>query len=437
MAKKKSGPPPGPTKTFKYGMPIYGLAWPEGTTFYVCGGGGSVSSGIKNRLVCAEADNGELTDQIAEYQFGLKCPMRLAIAPGGKSILFAIGNGGIQRLDVEQRDKIPRFIEITGSLEERIKSIALDVKAIAFHPSGDYMALGAEDGSIAVYEWPSLKVKLDLSGARKLSEEAIKDLDFVPYTPATEASSQVPSRAAVAKALMVILDNGSAVALDVDKGGAVLSRVQLATKSDLKNDKVLLISSNERLLLHHLPPGMERAEFSRVKCRALQGARASLTCLMNNRNGCHVGLWELGDDGLLSMRAACKAADAAGACMDVSADGSLVAVGTSEGDVVLLGCRPYLRVVKRFPRAHMVFTTNITFNKEATYVLSSSLDASATVNSTALSQPADFKKILVIIMLFITVILMCLLQLVRVLKKRGMTMAEIYALAGLRPREEL
>ncbi|GIL72850.1 hypothetical protein Vretimale_4521 [Volvox reticuliferus] len=343
----------------------------------------------------------------------------------------------MQRLDVEHRGKVPRFIEITGSLEERIKGITTDVKAIAFHPSGDYVALGADDGSIAVYEWPSLKVKLDLSGTRKLSEEAIKDLDFVPYTAATEASSQVPNRAAAVKALMVILDNGSAVALDVDKGGVVLCRVQLGTKGELKNDKVLLISSDQRLLLHHLPPGMERAEFSRVKCRTPQGARASLTCLMNNRNGCHVGLWELGDDGLLSMRAACKAADAAGACMDVSADGSLVAVGTSEGDVVLLGCRPHLRVVKRFPRAHMVFTTNITFNKEATYVLSSSLDASATVNSTALPQPADFKKILVFVMLFITVMLMCLLQVVRMLKREGMTVKEIYALVGLRPKEEL
>jgi hypothetical protein len=72
----KAGPPPGPTKTFKYGMPLYGLAWPAGDTWYACGGGGSVSSGIKNRLVCAEAHHGLLTDQTAEHQFGLDCPTR-------------------------------------------------------------------------------------------------------------------------------------------------------------------------------------------------------------------------------------------------------------------------------------------------------------------------------------------------------------------------
>ena len=41
--------------SFKYGAPLYGVAWPEGNTFYVCGGGGSTASGIKNRWVCFHA----------------------------------------------------------------------------------------------------------------------------------------------------------------------------------------------------------------------------------------------------------------------------------------------------------------------------------------------------------------------------------------------
>lgn len=49
-----------------------------------------------------------------------------------------------------------------GSLAERLASITMDVKAIVFHPSGDYLALGGEDGSVLVYEWPSMKNKLDL-----------------------------------------------------------------------------------------------------------------------------------------------------------------------------------------------------------------------------------------------------------------------------------
>ncbi len=83
MGKKPSAAsqPAGPTKTFKYGMPLYGLVWPEGPTFYTCGGGGSTKSGIQNRLVSAEANAGLLTDQTGEYIFGKDCPMRCAL-PG-------------------------------------------------------------------------------------------------------------------------------------------------------------------------------------------------------------------------------------------------------------------------------------------------------------------------------------------------------------------
>ncbi|KXZ56644.1 hypothetical protein GPECTOR_1g580 [Gonium pectorale] len=393
---KKGSASPGPTNTFKYGMPLYGLAWPEGATFFLCGGGGH---GIKNRLVCAEAHRGVLTDQTAEYLFGTDCPTRLAVTPSGKSIVFAMGNGGIRRLDLDTRGKMPRFSEVTGSLEERLKSITTDVKVMSFHPSGDYLALGGDDGSVVV-------------GDRKLSDETIKDLDFVPWA-GPGAAGQAGSRAAGnGKALMVILDNGSAAVVDLDRGGHVLCRAQLAK-------------------------GMENANFSRVRCRTHEGERATLVCLMNNRSGCHVGLWELGDDGLLSMRAACKVADGPGACMDASSDGVLVAVGTSEGDVALVGSRPHLRVIKRFPKAHMVFTTNIAFNHDASYVLSTSADASATVNATALPPPPDFKRILALLLIFVSLLLLILLQTVRVLKQRGMSLGEIYEMVGLRRRDEL
>ena len=70
---------------------------------------------------------------------------------------------------------------------------------------------------------------------------------------------------------------------------------------------------------------MENAQFARVKCRMMPvpasgGAaaaaaaaagdsgplRATLVCLMNNRAGSYVALWELDEDGLLSMRNSCK-----------------------------------------------------------------------------------------------------------------------------------
>lgn len=53
---KKGGQKAAAPNTFKYGMPVYGLVWPEGNTFYICGGGGH---GIKNRHVVARTSLSE------------------------------------------------------------------------------------------------------------------------------------------------------------------------------------------------------------------------------------------------------------------------------------------------------------------------------------------------------------------------------------------
>ncbi len=58
----------------------------------------------------------------------------------------------------------------------------------------------------------------------------------------------------------------------------------------------------------------------------------------------------------------------------------------------LVGTRPHMRLVKRFPKAHMVFCTAIAFNADASWLLSASADASATLNSTALPPPPDPAK---------------------------------------------
>ncbi|KAG2499356.1 hypothetical protein HYH03_002931 [Edaphochlamys debaryana] len=447
MGKQQAGgPKAGPIKTFKYGMPLYGLAWPAGDTFYVCGGGGAVSSGIKNRLVCAEATGGSLTDQTGEFHFGLDCPTRLIVSPDAKSIVFAMGKGGIQRLDMDVgKGKPPKFTEVTGAIADRCKAIKIpDVKAMAFHPSGELLALGGDDGSLVVYEWPSLKVKLDLSGDKKMAD-AVKDLAFAPHAvpgpnaPASSApapSASGPWRGS-GRALVAVLDNGSAHVLDLDRGGALLCKAAMAKGPEFKSDKVMLITSEDRLLLHHLPPGMESAQFTRVTCRGAEGERPTLVCLMNNRAGCHVALWELGDDGLLSMRAACRAAEAPGACLDATADGGMAAVCTSEGDVVLVACRPHVRVLKRFPKQHMVFTTCITFSADGAHVLSTAADASATINSTAVAPPPDLKKILFLILIFLAIVMMCLRQFIKVMKAQGYSHEEIRAMLGFRPKTEL
>ena len=51
-----------------------------------------------------------------------------------------------------------------GVLQERLAGTRqLIVNAMAFHPSGEYLALGCDDGSLVVYDWPSMTPKLELT----------------------------------------------------------------------------------------------------------------------------------------------------------------------------------------------------------------------------------------------------------------------------------
>eukprot|EP00201_Polytomella_parva_P011790 CAMPEP_0175053750 /NCGR_PEP_ID=MMETSP0052_2-20121109/9104_1 /TAXON_ID=51329 ORGANISM="Polytomella parva, Strain SAG 63-3" /NCGR_SAMPLE_ID=MMETSP0052_2 /ASSEMBLY_ACC=CAM_ASM_000194 /LENGTH=253 /DNA_ID=CAMNT_0016318331 /DNA_START=31 /DNA_END=791 /DNA_ORIENTATION=- len=236
------------TDKFKYGMPIYSIAWPPGDTFYLCGGGGSTSSGIKNRVVSATCKNGKLSDQTGEYLFGKNCPMRMVVSPDGKFLVVAVSKGGIRVLRISKDPNVNpsarnsiSFTEIevdqspfhvpspastlaavtastvksnSSSLLRSITSPAAtlsplasqslspsqvllpppippkmhEVTSLAFHPSGHHMAFGCEDGSLIILNWPSLTVLMKLSGPSALPSE-IKDLDF---HPAPQNPSAVP-----------------------------------------------------------------------------------------------------------------------------------------------------------------------------------------------------------------------------------------------------
>ncbi|MEW5309888.1 MAG: hypothetical protein WDW38_001734 [Sanguina aurantia] len=360
-------------KTFKYGMPIYGLAWPAGDVFYICGGGGSTASGIKNRLVMAQGKAGGLSDQVADFNFGSNCPMRLAVTPDSRSIVFAMGTGGLRRLDVNPAAEAPKPAEVSDALQARMSQVKGEVKSLAFNASGTLLALGGDDGSLAVHEWPSMDVKMNLSGDRKL-KDSVKDVDF--------------STAEGSTAVAAVLDNGSLELWDWESG-RLLSRLERPKGHQFKSDRVIMMSSSTHTMLQQLPAGMEAVSFSRVKF-ARDGTGRMLT-LLNNRSGCFVGSWVPRTDGMVGMvalHASVRASEQPGGCFDVSADGSKVAVGDPEGGVVVLRSQPLL-VLRRAAKCHMVFTTAVAFSPDGLHLLSTSADASVTLTSTLPQSPSS------------------------------------------------
>lgn len=83
-----------PDDKFKFGMPLFCAEWPSKLHFMIGGGGGTASTGIKNRsfsvlqisstwclrLLIAKYEGGVMSDQISEHSLEMQFPVRQAIA---------------------------------------------------------------------------------------------------------------------------------------------------------------------------------------------------------------------------------------------------------------------------------------------------------------------------------------------------------------------
>ncbi|KAG1651597.1 hypothetical protein FOA52_006949 [Chlamydomonas sp. UWO 241] len=380
-------------------------------------------------MVCAESRKGQLTDQVADHLFGTDCPMRMALSPNGKSIVFAMSEG-IKRLDQDTKGRVPKFFEIQGDLADKLSSIKGEVKALAFHPSGSHLAVGCASGELRVYEWPSLKVKFQLSGDKKLSD-AVRDLDFSPQLPATASGPALPA----GRVLGLTVDDGTCELWDWERG-VVLVRLAPG-KLRQRMERAISMSSDRRTTVQQLPRGIERVQLSKLRF-ARDGTGDLLTLLNSPVCGASVARWggaaALGlgaaDAPELPVLASCrKVCDPPATCFDASRDGTLLAFGTSEGGVVVttsVGCVPVRKVLK----GHMVFTTGIVFSADSRSVVSTSADASAlvtTVGPAALKQAVRLEngrklsvgRVLLVVLLLLAVVAKVLLQAWREAKRRG------------------
>ena len=43
----------------------------------------------------------------------------MALTPNGKSLVFAMGQGGIRRLDQDTKGRFPKFVSMTGKWRKR------------------------------------------------------------------------------------------------------------------------------------------------------------------------------------------------------------------------------------------------------------------------------------------------------------------------------
>ncbi|KAF6263968.1 hypothetical protein COO60DRAFT_1698480 [Scenedesmus sp. NREL 46B-D3] len=132
----------------KYGMALYGAAWPKGEYFFVCGGGGH---GLVNRIVWGQYKDGRCSDQIGEYKLGKETPMRMLMCPWGASLLLGNANGGIRLLQICSDDPVehrPKLVEVSAAFQEKLTGLSAEVSTMRFNSRGDKLAVGFRDNSM-------------------------------------------------------------------------------------------------------------------------------------------------------------------------------------------------------------------------------------------------------------------------------------------------
>lgn len=334
-----------------YGVPLYGASWlplnlsrskseddsdesPPSidTTRHVVlsGGGGEGNSGIPNALLVSQffVDSNSLSDQpVAKLDTGADLPYRMTVHPGGEGLICsmpqscrwfewdAVKNDDVHGWGLKSSEKSLNQLEDVGQQ-----------LALAFDDEGSVLAVGGEDGKLRVFKWPSMDSILDESNAHA----SVKHLSFSPDGKfLASVGSSGPGR---------IWEIASSTPV------AALQKVK-----------------DERFGFCRFSQSIENQQVLYVT--AMQGSGGSII-KWNTTSWTRISSKRITRDSITAF--------------NVSADGKYLAVGTMEGDVLVLYSSS-MRLHTAVKKAHLGIVTSLMFSHDSRALLSTSFDSSARV----------------------------------------------------------
>eukprot|EP00192_Tetraselmis_astigmatica_P012728 CAMPEP_0117681084 /NCGR_PEP_ID=MMETSP0804-20121206/18756_1 /TAXON_ID=1074897 /ORGANISM="Tetraselmis astigmatica, Strain CCMP880" /LENGTH=399 /DNA_ID=CAMNT_0005490743 /DNA_START=40 /DNA_END=1239 /DNA_ORIENTATION=+ len=388
-------------KAKKYGCPLYSAAWVSGSVLLMAGGGGKKTSGIKNKvLAVVHGEGGELSDECAAYLTGdseFDVPYRLEMHPGGKAAVVSMaGVGGCRIVDVVveetkegSQEKVTVAIneKLTAAIQGSFKDVGANCVSFA-GDSGETIMIGLEDGRVLICEYPKMTIKSEFMVTREAAKEderGVKDMDVAPKS--------------TGPMLATTSDEGECTVWSWPPGQKLAS---LVVPTALKRGR-----------------GFSACRFARDTDQMF-GEPNTLYTVINAAGNGHLLAWKWGPGTAPSLHDALKegwskvkvskSAKVTGdpiTCMEVSPSGRWIAVGNSDGDVVVCNSGN-LRAARRVNQAHLVFSTGLAWAPDGSRLVSVSGDASAALIE-APAPPGLLQRPEVQVMLALLVLLLAVL----------------------------
>lgn len=342
----------------KYGVPFYGVAWvpygiplkseeddpknqneaetetetesaPDSNHIVLAGGGGQGNSGIRNAIVLAQFDPASVSlshDPVAKLDTASDLPYRMTVHPAGHGLICAFSES-CRWFDWEKENKdgVHKLgVKHSDRLLTQLQHVGQQL-ALAFNQDGSVLATGGEDGNLRVFKWPSIEIVFSEAKAHT----TVKQLDFSPD----------------GKFLVSLGQSGPGRVWDVTSSTVVAS---LPTEKDeiFCACRFSLINNGSQVL--HLAD------------------KGGIIVTWNTTTWKRVRSRKITRDGITAF--------------DVSADGKLLACGTTQGDLLIVNSAR-LRIQKVVPKAHSGFVTALSFSHDSRFLASASMDSSARVSA--------------------------------------------------------
>ncbi|KAJ8568586.1 hypothetical protein K7X08_028119 [Anisodus acutangulus] len=360
-----------------YGVPIYGAGWvppsalksavepppaddekddgdksSPGSYVVLSGGGGEGNSGIRNALIVAQFDfdSNVLSDEpVAWLGTGGDLPYRMAVHPGGEGLICSLPKN-CRWFDWDFQRAENRSLGLISS--ERVLEPLQDIGqqlALTFNNEGSLLAVGGEDGKLRVYKWPSMENILDQDNAHA----SVKDLDFSPDGKFLASVGSGPCRI-----------------WDVSKSTSVASLKK-------ENDEI----------------------FGSCKFSPINDENQVLYIITMRDQGGSVSKWSTTSWKRIKSKHVVRDPICA---FNVSANGKLLAVGTIEGDVLIVSSNNF-QVHNVVKKAHLGLVTTLKFSEDSRALLSASMDSRVRVTIMKEEKKSGVSLWIVILVLLIAI----------------------------------